>query len=279
MQEQDFTFLAEFLKRESGLIITPEKMYLLESRLMPIAKANDLPSIEDLIAKLRSNSSAALSKEIVEAMTTNETSFFRDIKPFENLEKVILPYFIDKRKHLKKIRIWSAACSSGQEPYSIVMTILEKFPQLSSWTIEIVATDLSDDILDRARAAEYSQFEVQRGLPVTMLVKYFKKDGDKWLIKDDLKKHITYKTFNLLSFPYHLGTFDIIFCRNVLIYFDVETKGQVLEHMYKSLPQDGVIVLGGAETVLGITDVFKGLKKHRGIYIRDDTKFEALNAA
>ena len=176
MQEQDFTFLAEFLKRESGLIITPEKMYLLESRLMPIAKANDLSSIEDLITKLRSNSSAALSKEIVEAMTTNETSFFRDIKPFENLEKVILPYFIDKRKHLKKIRIWSAACSSGQEPYSIVMTILEKFPQLSSWAIEIVATDLSDDILDRARAAEYSQFEVQRGLPVTMLVKYFKKE-------------------------------------------------------------------------------------------------------
>ena len=279
MQTEDFTFLSQFLKKESGLIIKPEKIYLLESRLMPIARQHDLETIENLIGKLKFEKNADLAKQVIEAMTTNETSFFRDLTPFENLEKTILPYFLKARQTQKTLKIWSAACSSGQEPYSIVMTILEKFPQLADWKIDIVATDLSDDILDQARAGEYSQFEVQRGLPVTMLVKYFQQKDDKWVLSDDIKKRVSFKKLNLLRFPYTLGQFDIVFCRNVLIYFDAELKKNILENIYETLPQDGVLMLGGAETVLGITDMFKGLKGYRGLYTRHDTSFLQLDAA
>lgn len=279
MQDSDFQFIADFLKRESGIIVTKDKVYLLESRLMPVAKQNDLDSMQDLIGKLRVSQVSPIAHQIIEAMTTNETSFFRDTTPFDNLRNVIFPYFIKSRATTRSLRIWSAACSSGQEPYSVIMTILENVPELANWNIEIVATDLSEDILAQAKNGEYSQFEVQRGLPITMLVKYFAQEGEKWKIKDEIKNRIRFQKLNLLQTPYSFGTFDIVLCRNVLIYFDTETKHKILNGVYNSLSKDGVLMLGGAETVLGVTEEFKGLTGHRGIYVRDDTSFETAAAA
>lgn len=272
MKPADFDFIKEFLYQKSGLVITPDKMYLLESRLTPLLKPHNLVSLDELVLKLRSPIAPVnLIKDVVEAMTTNETSFFRDLKPFDLFEKTILPYLLTARAHKKSIRIWCAACSSGQEPYSLAMIIKEKFAtQLAGWKLDIVATDLSDDILNQARDATYTQFEVQRGLPITMLMKYFTQDGEKWKLKDDVKSMVRFSNFNLLNEMALLGTFDIIFCRNVLIYFDEKTKGKVLANLAGRMEKDAFLLLGGAETVLGITDKFKLVPDKRGLYVRSD---------
>ncbi len=273
MNPQDYKFFEDLLRKESGLVITPEKMYLLESRLLPLAQKYTIQGgLDGLAQKMRSSPNAELQRAVVEAMTTNETSFFRDITPFQRLKEDLLPYYIKSRAAQKSLRIWSAACSSGQEPYSIAM-LLKEHPQLFGWRMEIVATDLSHDILAQAKAGLYSQFEIQRGLPVQMLVKYFSKQGDSWIVKPELKDPITFKTANLLTDVGHLGTFDIVFCRNVLIYFDVPTKGKVLSSIRGVTKQDGVLFLGGAETVIGISDAFKPLADVRGVYVRPDTTF------
>ncbi len=275
MRDQDYKFFEALLKKESGLIITPEKMYLLESRLLPLAQKQGIQNgLEGLAQTMRSGRDMALTRAVVEAMTTNETSFFRDNTPFQRLKEDILPVFLKSRGTQRSLRIWSAACSSGQEPYSVAMT-LKEHPQLAGWRFEIVATDLSLDILAQAKAGVYSQFEVQRGLPIQMLVKYFAKQGDNWAIKPELKDLITFKEANLLTDLGHLGHFDIVLCRNVLIYFDVPTKGKVLSALNGATKEDGVLFLGGAETVIGISESFKPLANVRGVYVRDDSTFMA----
>lgn len=271
MKPENFDFIKDFLYTKSGLVITPDKAYLLESRLMPVAKNHTLLNLDDLIHKLKLNPPIMLVKDVVEAMTTNETSFFRDLKPFDLFENTLMPHMLRERAGKKSIRIWCAACSSGQEPYSLAMILREKFgTQLAGWKIEIIATDISDDILTQARAATYTQFEVQRGLPITMLMKYFAQNGEKWTIKDDIKAMIKFSNFNLLNEMSLLGTFDIIFCRNVLIYFDEKTKAKVLANLAGRMEKDGFLLLGGAETVLGITDKFNLMPEKRGLYVRSD---------
>jgi len=212
-------------------------------------------------------------------MTTNETSFFRDNRPFDMFNNTILPYLIKKRGIQKSINIWSAAASSGQEPYSLAMLIKEKGAVLNNWNIRITGTDISHEILDHARKGVYSQFEVQRGLPIQLLMKYFDKTEETWTVKEDLRKMIQYDYLNLLEDIGRLNKFDIIFCRNVLIYFDEPTKKMVLEKLATKLENDGFLVLGGAETVLGITDAFKLAESHRGLYVLRNGTFDAKELA
>ncbi len=256
MTPDDFQHMADLVRSRSGLVLNEEKSYLLESRLMPITRKFGMKSLDELIGVVCGKKDPALITEIVEAMTTNESLFFRDGKPFDQLKELVLPRLLTARAATKRIRIWSAASSSGQEPYSIAMVIKEAGAQFAGWNIEIIATDLSLEILQKAKNGVFTQFEVQRGLPITLLVKYFKQDGDKWQISDELRSMVKFKPFNLLENPSPLGTFDIVFCRNVLIYFDQETKGLVLNGISSIMPDDGVLYLGGAETVLGLTRAY-----------------------
>ncbi len=267
----DFDLYQKLLYEKSGLVVTPDKTYLLDSRLTPIAKKWAFADIDAMTVALRGMPDKNLIKDIIEAMTTNETSFFRDQKPFTLFENVVLPTLHPARmKTTRKLRIWCAAASTGQEPYTLAMVLREKESLWRGTTIEIIATDISDEALDLARAGSYSQFEVQRGLPITHLMKYFKQVGDKWQISDDIRGMIKYSNFNLLSDMKALGNFDVIFCRNVLIYFDEKTKGQVLNRMSLQMAQDGFLFMGGAETTIGITDKLKPLENQRGLYVRPD---------
>ena len=210
-------------------------------------------------------SAEALVVEVVEAMTTNETFFFRDKIPFDHLKEAVLPALIRARAARRAIRIWCAASSTGQEPYSIAM-ILKETPGLSGWRTEIVATDLSQAVLEKSKAGVFSQFEVQRGLPIQMLVKYFKQNGEIWQLNPDIRAMVQHRQLNLLHDFSHLGTFDVIFCRNVMIYFDQDTKAAIFERMSRMIEPDGVLVLGAAESVVGITDTFKPHPVRRGMY-------------
>lgn len=268
MRINDFDLYRDLLKEKSGLTLTPDKSYLLDSRLTPVARKWNYANLEAMTMALRVMPPPELIKEIVEAMTTNETSFFRDSKPFDQFRDVIVPHMIKARSAVKKVRIWCAAASTGQEPYSLAMVIKENAAKFPGLTFEIVATDIDTAVLETAKKGEYSQFEVQRGLPIQMLMKYFEQKGDRWHLKQDIKSMVQYKPFNLLTPMATLGKFDIIFCRNVLIYFDRETKAKVLENMATLLPEDGIVVLGGAETVLGITEAFKPLDNTRGMYVK-----------
>ncbi len=270
---QDFQYLADLLKVRSGLIITEDKQYLLESRLLPIIRRLKLENMTALIGQMRTRPNNEMVVEITEAMTTNETSFFRDAKPFDQFRQVILPHLIANAKISGKIRIWSAACSTGQEPYSLAMCVLEEAGKLGGINVEIVATDLASHVIKKAEEGMYTQFEVQRGLPVMLMVKYFEQKGDKWRIKDNVRALITYKQANLLEDVSHLGQFDMVFCRNVLIYFDVPTKAKALLGIYGRIHPHGILCLGSAETVYGISDKFKPSstdEKSRGIYVRQE---------
>ncbi|ACI99151.1 protein-glutamate O-methyltransferase [Rhodospirillum centenum] len=266
MKVEDFDMFCTLLKQRSGLVLTKDKAYLLESRLMPIARKWSVKGLDELAAMIRTRKDEALLRDITEAMTTNESSFFRDQKPFDLFKSVVLPLQMPSRQAKKSIRIWSAACSSGQEAYSLLMTLNDEGHKVAGWKFDIVGTDISAEMVAKAKAGLYTQFEVQRGLPITHLVKYFKQVGDKWQISDDLRSRVQFREYNLLSDLSPLGQFDVIFCRNVLIYFDQPTKTKVLEAMARMLPPDGVLYLGGAETVLGITDKFKPMEGQRGLY-------------
>lgn len=270
MNLHDFELLAGVLKHRSGLVLTREKVYLLESRLMPVARKYGFRNLDDVVGSIRLRRDEALLDDITEAMTTNESLFFRDIKPFEVLREKVLPQIMAGRAN-RLVRIWSAACSSGQEPYSICMVLKELRQALDGWRFEIVATDLSRDMLQKARSGLYTQFEVQRGLPIAMLVKYFRQTGDKWQIDASIRSMVTFQEFNLLEDPQGMGGFDIVFCRNVLIYFDAPTKTKVLDRISRLLPHDGVLFLGGAETVLGVSDRFQPVPGRRGVYAPADS--------
>lgn len=280
MEITDFDIYKNLLKKKSGLVLSSDKSYLLDSRLSPIAKKWGYASINEMTVALQKIPDTALIIDIVEAMTTNETSFFRDTKPFDILKTVVLPYMQEHRAINKTMTTWCAAASSGQEPYSIRMILKELAFKFAGWKTDILATDISNEILDQAREGIYSQFEAQRGLPIQMLMSNFTQIGEKWQINEDIRKSVQYKYFNLLDNMNALGTFDVIFCRNVLIYFDTETKQDILDRMSLHLANDGFLFLGGAETVLGITDKFKPVPDSRGLYAKEGSPiFEKSDSA
>jgi chemotaxis protein methyltransferase CheR len=261
----DYEFLRKLLKERSGLDLSSDKQYLVESRLIPLARRAGLPGIAELVAKIRSGAEA-LTAEVVEAMTTNETFFFRDKIPFDHLREVVLPDLLRARANRRSLRIWCAASSTGQEPYSIAMCLREFAPALTGWRVEIVATDLSRAVLEKARAGIFSQFEVQRGLPIQMLVKHFTQIGELWQLNADIRAMVQHRQLNLLQDFSHLGMFDLIFCRNVLIYFDQDTKVGIFDRLARVIEPDGVLALGAAESVVGISDAFKPYPDRRGLY-------------
>ena len=250
----DFDALRRFLSHSSGLSLDADKAYLAESRLAAIIERTGLADLGQLMRRLNGGADPELSQEIIDAMMTNETFFFRDRFPFDNFRKIILPQLLEARRNVRRLRIWCCACSSGQEPYSLAMIIDEEAQQLSGWNVEILATDLSRSVLAGAREGLYSQFEVQRGLPISYLLRYFRQEGDRWRINEHLRSRVRFEEFNLMSDFRGLGRFDVIFCRNVLIYFDVPTKKNVLGRLVQALPPDGYFVMGAAETVVGLTD-------------------------
>ena len=262
----DYEFLRKLLKDRSGLDLSADKQYLVESRLIPLARKAGLPGLPELVQKLK-GSAEALTSEVVEAMTTNETFFFRDKVPFDHLKATIMPELLQARAARRSLRIWCAASSTGQEPYSIAMCLKELGSALTGWRVEIVATDLSLGVLEKSRAGLFSQFEVQRGLPIQLLVKHFVQTGELWQLNADIRAMVQFKQLNLLHDFSHLGVFDIIFCRNVLIYFDQDTKTNVFSRLSRVVEPDGFLMLGAAETVVGLTETFKPYPDRRGLYV------------
>jgi chemotaxis protein methyltransferase CheR len=260
-----FETLAALLHRGSGLSIGPDKLYLLETRLAPILRAHALPDLDALATRLR-GAAPELERAVVEAMTTNESSFFRDDKPFAHVRTQVLPRLHATRPPGARLRIWSAAASTGQEAYSLAIIVAESRALLGNREVEIVGTDIAREPLARAREGLFTQFEVQRGLPMQMLVRYFRKDGGNWRIAEAIRDMVSFREWNLLGDLRPLGTFDLIFCRNVLIYFDTPTKARALEAMARQLAPDGLLYLGGAETVLGVSDRFASLAGDRAVY-------------
>jgi chemotaxis protein methyltransferase CheR len=262
----DYDYLRKLLRERSGLILSADKQYLVESRLLPVARRAGLAGLSHLVQRLREPNVEPLAVEVVEAMTTNESFFFRDKIPFQHFNDTMMPALLEARARQRRIRIWCAASSTGQEPYSLAMSLKELGHRTADWRIEIIATDLSNDVLEKAKAGIYSQFEVQRGLPIAFLVKYFTQIGDTWQIAPEIRAMVQFRPLNLLADFTHLGTFDVVFCRNVLIYFDQETKTAVLDRIARVTEPDGFLVLGAAETVVGLTESFKTVHDRRGLY-------------
>ena len=267
MTPDDFDYLRKFLRERSGLVLAVEKQYLAESRLLPVARRNGIAGLDELVEQLRNRAPARLSAQVVEAMTTNETFFFRDKIPFEHFRDTMMPALIAARTREKRIRIWCSAASTGQEPYSLAMVLKSMGSAIAGYRIDILATDLSSEVLEKAKTGIYSQFEVQRGLPVQLLVKFFDQVGETWQLAPELRSMVQFRPLNLLNDFSVLGNFDVVFCRNVLIYFDQENKISVLNRIARQMPDDGFLVLGAAETVIGLTESFKPLADKRGLYV------------
>ncbi len=272
MTSEQFNFLRSFLKEQSGLVLGEDKRYLLDSRLNPVAREFGFENLAEMVVALKRPGSQKLATRITEAMTINESFFFRDMTPFDNFRKVMLPHMLKERANTRRLRIWSAAASTGQEGYSLAIELLEQKSKIPGWKIEIFGTDLSSEALAKASAGKYSQFEVQRGMPTTMLMKYFKQDGAEWVVEPAVKSMVSFRHFNLLKDYRSLGTFDIVFCRNVLIYFDRETKSDILNRMARQMAPDGYLVLGAAETIIGLSDEFEMVTGSRGLYQRRTQK-------
>ncbi len=266
MNPEHFEILSKFLLSRSGLALTPDKTYLAEVRLNPVAKRHGYADASELVASLGGFVSEQILNDVMEAMTTNESFFFRDDVPFENFREVMLPYLKTARAGMRRVRIWCAACSSGQEPYSIAMILDQLSNQYEGWLFEIVATDISAEMVTRAKSGEFSDFEVNRGLPASYRNSYFRENNGKWTISPALRTKIDFRVFNLLDDPAPLGRFDIVFCRNVLIYFEPDTKAAVLERIVKIMPDDGFLSLGAAETVVGISDAFRMSEIGKALY-------------
>jgi chemotaxis protein methyltransferase CheR len=272
MTPEAFEFLRKFLRERSGLVLAAEKQYLAESRLLPVARRHGMESPAELVEKLESHRGALLGTDVVEAMATNETFFFRDKTPFEHLRNTIFPKLVQTRANERQIRIWCTAASTGQEPYSIAMIVKELEAALGNFRVDIVATDLSGFVLDRAKQGVYTQFEVQRGLPIQLLLRHFSKVDENWQINPDIRAMVQFRPLNLLNDFSALGAFDLIFCRNVLIYFDCQTKANVLNKIARQMSNDSYLILGAAETVVGITDEFKSVPDKQGLYVRNTSR-------
>jgi len=251
-----FTFVSDMVKQDAAIVVGPGKEYLVESRLLPIARAEGFGDVGALIARLQLNPDERLRRQVVEAMTTNETSFFRDRDPFTLLKQVVFPELCRKRSATHRINIWSAACSSGQEPYSIAMSALDHPLITSDWQLQVLATDISEDILQRADKGRYSQLEVNRGLPAAMLVRHFERAETDWKVVPAVRNMVKFKRLNLGD-PFDLPMMDVVFLRNVLIYFDAGTKTDVLQRVRRVLKPDGFLFLGGSETTIGLDDGFE----------------------
>lgn len=265
IKSADFEYLSNLVRERSAIVLEPGKEYLVEARLTPLARREGHNSLEAFIAHLRANRYNGTHRKVVEAMTTNETTFFRDIHPFEMLKKIIMPALIEKRQAARSLTIWSAACSSGQEPYSIAMLLRENFPALTSWDVRILATDISQEMLERTRAGRYNQLEINRGLPATLLVKYFDRQGIEWQIKPALRSMLEVRELNLAEPWTQLPPIDVIFIRNVMIYFDVETKKTILRKLRQVLRPGGYLFLGGAETTLNLDSTFTRVNHDKAI--------------
>jgi chemotaxis protein methyltransferase CheR len=268
MKPASFSTIVALLKRGSGLVIGPEKQYLLETRLAPVMMRHKIMGLDDLAVRIQQSGHLLgdLERDVVEAMTTNESFFFRDEKPFEHFRTITMPRLHAARPPGARLRVWSAAASAGQEAYSLAMIVAEAAAGMNARQVEILGTDISREQLTRAREGSYTQFEVQRGLPMRSLVRHFRKEGTSWRISDTLRSMVTFREWNLLGDLSALGIFDVVFCRNVLIYFDGATKTRVLEAIATQLAPDGVLYLGGAETVIGLTDRFTVSRGDRGVY-------------
>ncbi len=265
IKSADFDYLSTLVRERSAIVLETGKEYLVEARLTPLASREGFGSLEAFVAHLRAQHFNGTHRKVVEAMTTNETTFFRDLNPFDMLKKVILPALLEKRQAARSLTIWSAACSSGQEPYSIAMLIRENFPVLASWDVRILATDISQEMLARTRAGRYNQMEINRGLPATLLVKHFERQGLEWQIKADLRAMLEVRELNLAEPWTPLPAVDVIFIRNVLIYFDVEMKKLILRKLRQVLKPGGYLFLGGAETTLNLDSAFTRVNYDKAI--------------
>ena len=275
LSEENVKFISNFIYQRSGIVLGESKRYLIESRLKTVARVAGMESLTRLCQEL-SKHQPQLETLVLDALTTNETSWFRDNRPYEALEKVIFPH-IQKTKTNQVLQIWSAACSSGQEPYSIAIKILES-GLFKDWHIRIVATDISTQMLSQAKEGMYSQLEVSRGMPVKLLIKYFTQIGDVWKLKSDVCELVTFKEHKLQNSPSILGTFDLVFCRNVLIYFDLETKRTILEHLHGALTANGLLALGGSESTLNLSDKYEPVRLLNAVYYaKTDAKHDWQN--
>jgi len=248
----EIDFVRNLVAERSGNVLSPSQGYLVEAKLKTLAQCTGMSSPEQLVAELRRGSAPQLKDRVTEAMTINETSFFRDIHPFDALREVIVPGLIERRQAMRQISIWCAACSSGQEPYSLAILLKEHFPKLADWSVRIVATDISEEMLNRSREGIYTQFEVNRGLPARLLVKYFDRLGATWQVQQSVRKMIDFRKLNLTSPWPQWPQFDIVSIRNVLIYFDQPSKQTIFDRIRQHLRQDGYLILGGSETLLGL---------------------------
>ena len=267
MTQEDFDFLADFLRRRSGLLLSSDKAHLIEGRLAPVARRFGFRTVDALVRELR-YARDALSRAVTEAMTTNESSFFRDGAPFEQFRDVILPQLLVARAPAKRLRIWSAACAAGQEAYSIAMMLDDHKLLAQGWSIDLIASDLNSDSIARAEEGVYSQFEVQRGLPIRRLVTHFTQEGTSWRVSDALRRMVTFRAFNLLDSYGWLHELDVVFCRNVLMYFDQKTKIQVLDKIAEVLAPDSYLALGPVETTVGLSKAFVPVEKAQGFYAK-----------
>lgn len=266
MTGPDYDHFCRLVRQRSGLVLTPEKAYLVSSRLAPVARAEGLTTVAELLAVLRMGASETLLQQAVDVMATHESYFFRDAAPFEQLAEAVLPPLIAARQAQRTLRIWCAACSSGQEPYSVAMILMEMGYRLAGWKLEILATDMSEPILRKASAGLYNDFEVNRGLSPERQARWFKQEPDGWRVSPKLQQMVRFRPHNLLQGSAGLGVFDVIFCRNVLIYFDIETKRQILDHVSRAMAADGSLLLGSAETVLGVSSAVEPVPGLRGLY-------------
>jgi len=264
----EFNYIRRLVLEHSAIVLEEDKGYLVESRLLPLARREGFASLSLFVSKLQSEPVRDLHRRAVEAMTTSETSFFRDFHPFEALKKFVMPELVAQRGPAQELNIWCAACSAGQEPYSLALLLREYFPQLLSWNIHILATDLSVDILARAREGRYSQLEVNRGLPAHLLIKYFQKQGCDWYLRDDIRRMVDFQTLNLANAWPLLPLFDLVMMRNVLIYFNTETKKMILGRVRRVLRPDAYFFLGAAETTFNLDDSFERVQFDRATCYR-----------
>lgn len=268
ISQSSMSVVCRFVYDKAAIVLDAEKDYLVDSRLQPLAKASTNGDIEELVRRLASGRDRKLEAEVVEALTTNETYFFRDEHPFDTLAKSVLPALVDSRRDTKNLRIWCGAASTGQEPYSILMTLFENLPNPKSWNIDFVATDINQTVLDKAERGAYKQHEVNRGLPASLLVRYFDRKGMEWVVKEDLRNCVKFQILNLIeAWPFR-QEFDIIFLRNVLIYFDVDVKRRILSRVRRLLAPDGVLFLGGAETTVNLDDTYASVREGRSVFYR-----------
>jgi len=265
LRDEDFKYVCQLLKEQSAIHLEAGKEYLVETRLLPLLRGLGHDTLESYIGWMRQNPFGPNHQKAIEALTTNETLFFRDFHPFETLKKELLPPLLAKRESVKKLKIWSAACSSGQEPYTINMLLHDSFPQLSNWDVSILATDLAVSVLERAKEGAYSQLEINRGLPAPYLIKYFTRGVDFWRVQPFLQERIQFQPLNLIGAWLNVPNMDIVFLRNVMIYFQPDVKKKILERIFHQMNPGGYLFLGGSETILGLNDQFKSLTFDRTI--------------